>query len=223
MKKLFLSLALIASASFAYADVDHTFEFVDAQGNIVADDSVINRTEIETTAFGDLQISSGLYAKNTTEDVAGVAVQLTFASLPSGTFQHCFPGECVVTPSPKTNYSYTQGPLASTAGKTESLQSEWLVSEGTYGTCTVTYQLKVYEADPLTFEWNLYADGPSVTVNYIYSDPAGINTNVADKKLNSITYYDLFGRRVSEPVSGVYVKKMTYADGTVKTNKISLK
>lgn len=227
MKSTFLFLAMFLCATLSVnaqtTDIDHTFEFVDANGDIVANGSIINRTEVEENAFGDKQISSGLYAKNTTDELKGVAVQLTIASLPSGSFQHCFPGACQVTSSPKTGYSYIQGPLTSTAGATESLQSEWLIDEGNYGTCTVTYQFKFYNVNVSTFEYEYLADGPSVTVNYMYIDPAGIDTNVADKKLNSITYYDLSGRRISEPVSGVYVKRMSYADGTVKTDKVSLK
>lgn len=227
MKSTFLFLAMFLCATLSVnaqtTDIDHTFEFVDANGDIVANGSIINRTEVEENAFGDKQISSGLYAKNTTDELKGVAVQLTIASLPSGSFQHCFPGSCQVTPSPKTGYSYIQGPLTSTAGATESLQSEWLIDEGNYGTCTVTYQFLIYEIDPITWEYTFVAYGPSVTSNYTYTDPAGINANVADKKLNSVTYYDLSGREVSNPAGGVYVKKMAYADGTVNTSKVLLK
>lgn len=228
MKRKFLIVAalvctaLSANAQFS-TDIDHSMEFVDAEGNIVADGSVIDRNEVEETDFGDLQISSGLYAKNTTDEIVGVGVQLTFASFPSGSFQHCFPGSCVVSQPSSANTSYIQGPLASKAGTTESLQSEWLVEEGEYGTCTVTYQFKIYEADPITWEWNFSADGPSVTVNYIYTDPAGVDANIAEKALGSVSYHDLSGRTVSNPAGGVYVKRMTYADGTVKTSKVLLK
>lgn len=217
-----LCVALYSNAQTT-EEIDHSIEFADANGNIVADGSSINCTEVEETAFGDLQISSGLYAKNTTEGEVRVAVQLTFASLPSGSFQHCFPGECVPTSSPKTDYSYTQGPGTLKAGEVQSLQSEWLVEEGSYGDCAVTYQFLIYEIDPITWEYTFVAYGPSVTSNYTYTDPAGINANVADKKISSVTYYDLSGREVSNPAGGVYVKKMAYADGTVNTSKVLLK
>jgi len=230
MKRVLLSataIVMIASAALSVNaqtfNIDHSVEFVDANGDVVDNGSVINRMDVEENDYGKLQISSGLYAKNTTEDVVGVAVQLTIETLPSGSFQHCFPGSCKVTQSPQTDYSYTQGPMSSRAGTTESLQSEWLVEEGKYGTCTVTYQFKIYEIDPISFEYNFYADGPSVTVNYIYADPAGINANVADQVLKDVGYYDLSGRRVSNPSSGVYVKKMVYADGSVVTKKMTLK
>lgn len=235
MKKLFLSLGLIAIASFAYADIDHSMEFVDAQGNTVADGSVINRTEIETDAFGvTTQISSGLYAKNMTSGVVNIGFTVVIENLPSGKFSHCFPGNCKTTPEFPAMATYPilyqvderkvgGSGTSIKAGEQTSLQSEWYIEEGKYGTCVVNYQFHIYEVDLTTYEYKFKADGSRVTVNYIYTDPAGINANVADKKLNSVAYYDLSGRRVSAPKNGVYVKKMTYADGTVLTNKVSLK
>jgi len=214
-----LGTTLSASAQIS-TETDHSMEFVDADGNIVADGSVIYRTSVEENDYGEPQISSGLYAKNTSDKVVRVAVQITMESLPSGKFQHCYPGSCKVTESPQTDYCYTQGPQSAKAGTQESLQSEWLVEEGKYGTCTVNYQFKIYEIDPTTWAETFHADGPSITVNYVYSDPAGIEANVAEKKACGVTYHDLSGRRAINPAHGVYVKKTTYADGTVETSKV---
>lgn len=236
MKKLFLSLALIASASFAYADVDHSMEFVDAKGNIVADGSVINRTEVEEDEYGSKQINSGLFAKNVTSKVVNFGFTITIENLPSGTFGHCFPGSCVNTPMFPSMATYpitnsvddravgSEGTVFK-AGETMDLESEWIVDEGKYGTCTVNYQFHIYSAaiENGVVVYTPKGDGPSVTVNYIYADPAGISTNVAEQKLNSVTYYDLSGRKVSKTTNGVYVKKMVYADGTVKSSKVTLK
>jgi len=227
MKKTLLSLALVAIAPLSYAQIstpiDNSFEFVDAEGNIVEHGSVINKTEVEESDYGDLMISSGLYVKNTTEDDMGVGLQYTIETLPSGSFQHCFPGTYMVTSAPQTNYTQTKDPKEHAAGMCTSLQSEWIVEEGNYGTCVVTYQLKVYDMDPIDKTLSFYSDGPTVTVNYIYSDPAGIKENMADKQLRSLIYYDLSGREVKQPTKGVYVKKLVYADGTEQTYKVTLK
>lgn len=236
MKKLFcrwpfLSLALIASASFAYADVDHTFEFVDAQGNIVADGSVINRTEVEDYGLGGLMIGSGLYVKNVSDEHYGCGMTLTIKEMSKGTFQHCFPGSCVVYDNSKVGVPQKREAVDfDPAVDAQSLQSEWLPESGSYGTCVVNYQLLAYESEYVNKYggfWQatsqLVGNGPSVTVNFIYADPAGINVNVAEQNLNSVNYYDLSGRKVSKPVGGVYVKKMVYADGTVKSSKVTVK
>lgn len=231
MKKLFLSLALIASASFVYADVNHTFEFVDAKGNIVADGSVVNRTELEENAFGTMQISSGLYVENKSDQHYACGFSLTIKEMPSGSFQHCFPNSCSVYDKSKVGILQDRGTLdLGPEVGAQDLQSEWIVEDGVYGTCVVTYQLSVYKSEYVNKYGGYWqatservGDGPSVTVNYIYADPAGISTNVAEQKLSTVTYYDLSGRKVSKSASGVYVKKMSYADGSVKSVKVALK
>lgn len=236
MKKTLLSIVFIATASFAFADVDHTMEFVDKDGNIVADGSVINRTEVEEDDFGDMQIKSGLYAKNTSSKAVNIGFTITAENVPSGQFRHCFPGSCNNTPQHPELATYpiigsvdtrAVGSTGTTikAGETQDLQSEWILESGKYGTCTVKYQFHIYTAaiQDGKIVYTSKGDGPSVTVNYIYQDPTGINTNVAEQKLNSVSYYDLSGRKVSHPESGVYVKKMTYADGTVKSQKVAVK
>lgn len=191
--------------------VDHSLEFVDKDGNIVADGSVITRDEVEDPFGTGSQISSGLYAKNTTSGVVNFGFTTTIVSMPSGSFSHCYPGNCKNTDSPASN-SVDERKVGSVgtlikAGETASLQSEWYVSEGNYGTTTVTYQFKIYEVDA-TFDYKLKGDGPKVTVNYVYKDPAGIEGVVADKTAQSQEFFDLNGRKVAKPVEGkVYVSK----------------
>lgn len=43
------------------------------------------------------------------------------------------------------------------------------------------------------------------------------------KNISKTTYYDLSGRQVSKPQNGVFVKNITYADGTTKAQKVVLK
>lgn len=233
MKKLFIALCFLAmgySASFAQLQtpIDHTFEFVNdsKNGNIIENGTIINISNVETSDDGisiRKFINSGLYVKNTTGEIAYGGLLITIENLPSGMLSHCWPSVC---------QNYTQDYLAqngnvinrdparvqpSTEGD-QSLQSEWYISEGQYGTCTVSYQFKVYTIDK-DFNYTPKGDGPKVTVNYIYSNPNGINSNVASKQLKSIAYFDLSGREVKNPVQGVFVKKLVYADGTTRTVK----
>ena len=45
------------------------------------------------------------------------------------------------------------------------------------------------------------------------------NAGKGQPEVASVTYYDLSGREVSKPAHGLYVKTVTYTDGTVKTSK----
>jgi hypothetical protein len=50
---------------------------------------------------------------------------------------------------------------------------------------------------------------------------AGVSNIAADKAVKSEVYYDLTGRRVVNPENGLYIKKVTYEDNTVKVSKIA--
>lgn len=226
MKKiLFMAMALFAGATASFAQlgtpVDHTFEFVDTTGTLVPDGSIINVTQVEDS-HGLLLMNSGLFVNNTTGKVAYGSMQFIIESMPNGEIQHCWPGICNYYGQ---DYIEQKGnivlrdPARVDANVTkQSIQSEWSPEEGQYGTCTVSYQFKVYTIDK-DFNYTPKGDGPKVTVNYIYSNPNGINSNVASKQLKSIAYFDLSGREVKNPVQGVFVKKLVYADGTTRTVK----
>lgn len=72
------------------------------------------------------------------------------------------------------------------------------------------YNDKVYKSNLVEFE--ITEDG---------FRPTAVNgvTDDADRVL-SVSFYDLSGRRVSNPSSGIYLKTMKMADGTQKTVKI---
>lgn len=237
---LFLANVFFWMASASFAEVDETFAFTDASGNTVAGGSIINVTEptVKTETDPDFGTTttttyyeSKLYVKNVSGEHAGAALNFTVQAKPAGSWQTCFLGTCQTFDDSKIGVVQTKAAADfDPALEPQSLQDEWFIEEGTYGTCTVVFQLVTYNVEYKTaygFSWYSVTTekgkGPSVTVNYIYADPAGINANVADKKLNSVTYYDLSGRKVNYPASGVYVKRMAYADGSVRTEKVSLR
>jgi hypothetical protein len=49
----------------------------------------------------------------------------------------------------------------------------------------------------------------------------GVNNIAVDKSVKSEVYYDLTGRRVANPENGLFIKKVTYNDNTVKVSKIA--
>lgn len=216
MKKIFtFALCLLAGtiASMAQSNVI----FVDAAegGNEVADGSVITVSELK-----DGQISSGLYVTNTTSDVIYVAVEYDIQTLPNGSSQICFPMNCVSQDAAGT-YETQSGTMK--ANETKSLQAEWMPEA--YGTSTVVYTIKYYTrggAFP-NYTYTYSGDGPSVTVNYEYKDPSGVKATTISNDVSSTEYFDIAGRKVLNPSTGIYVKRTVSANGTVNTSKVTVK
>lgn len=52
---------------------------------------------------------------------------------------------------------------------------------------------------------------------------AGIDSVVASSEVVKTEYFDLSGRKVSNPANGIFVKRSTLSDGSVVTKKIALK
>lgn len=70
----------------------------------------------------------------------------------------------------------------------------------------------------------VYKSGGQDNVSDIvyFTDPSGINKTTAGntEEIKDVTFTDLSGREVMKPSHGLYVKRVTYADGTVKSTKI---
>ena len=213
MKKFFTLFIGLVAALAVQAQSDFPLQFADKDGNIIADGTVLNLTTAETDAFGDVQMPSGLYVKNT----AGAEVQVggvyTIKTLSNGSFQTCFPTNCVSN-NKTGNYETQNGAVA--AGELKDMKTEWLpVGEGT---CVVEYTLVTYKQNVITTQWQKDKTGPTVTLNFTYNT-TGINGAKSAKNVRNVEYYNLTGRRVQAPVHGTYIVKTTYADGTTTCKK----
>lgn len=66
MRRVFtLALSLLTGSLFANAQIDNTFSFIDAEGNVIEDGTTIKRTNIENDTFYGPVIHSGLSVKRT--------------------------------------------------------------------------------------------------------------------------------------------------------------
>lgn len=234
MKKhlLTVALGLLMSAS-AFAQV----EFVDASGNVIPDGSTVVRNEIETpvnfpTLGKNQQINAGISVKNSSSSSVSVKSQLDVTDLPFGQLTLCFPGSCWINvgnlTGPYPSHQPTQTNLAADgpwtspngslgAGKTESLQTEWVISrlqsaqwDGTNGSFTATYSLLVNDEKVSTIKV-LYTTDPDAT------GVAGVTVNNGDKKV--VATYNAAGQEVSASHKGLTVVK--YSDGS--TRKVVIK
>lgn len=213
MKRIITLFVGMVAALAVQAQSDFPLQFADKDGNIIADGTVLNLTTVETDDFGDVQMPSGLWVKNTTSaDVQGGG-SYRITTLSNGSFQTCFPANCVSN-NKTGNYETSNGAIA--AGELKSMQTEWLPVNS--GSCVVTYQLVTYKQNVITKQWQKEKTGPTVTLNFNY-DMAGVGSIVNNKNVCSVEYYNLTGRRVKAPVHGMNIVKITYADGTTTSNK----
>ena len=181
------------------------YEFVDKDGNTVADGTTVIRNEAEDDGFGGILLHSGLAVKNVGAPANyQVRIHNTITQIDNGSMQVCFPQYC-------HNYTTTGSNKSEEAklntDEVKDIQSEWLPTA--YGECIVTYQAMALQ--PMG---NLFVEkgGPKVTVHYVYADPTGVSAvrNVEQKS----DIYTLDGRRHSRLTKGVSIVRMT--DGTVR-------
>lgn len=215
---LFLTLAACLGMQ---AQTDFLVQFADKNGNVIANGTTLNLTEYETDSFGDIQLPTGLCAKNTTSAPILVKGKYTVETLDNGIFQTCFPENCN-THNAIGNYETQGGQLG--ASELKNMQTEWKPT--TEGSCKVTYQLYYWGTND--FGGQSFVEGPKVTINFTYSNSTDIDAAKTSIGIRSITYYDLTGSPVVgaggvPPAQGVYIRKVAYTDGTTAVSKYQRK
>ena len=214
MKKIFtLAMLLVLGLGTSFAqdeEIDNTLQFVDAQGAVVPDGSEITRTEVEDDGFGSLQIPTGLSVKNPSNAAVGTKCEVNVLEVAPGSVNCCFPMACMS--APKTGTFNTMGGSLD-ASETRDFQTEWIGFEQ-YGKAKATFQILICEIGQFGKVGDVIANGPKITINFVYSDPTGINgpTNVTVNRVAE--RYNAAGARIYAPVKGINILKME--DGSVK-------
>lgn len=215
MKKLFTSVFMLLFATcFAFAQDEPLVRFVDAAGNVYADGSVIDVTEGKDDGWGGLQFPTGLYVENLAGEDIFVGSDYEIVSLPNGSFQFCFPQNCVQQ-SKKGSYTTEQGKLGTDAKK--DLQAEWMPDPEAYGTCTVIIQINIYTYNAITRKYNLDEHGPKVTVNMIYKDPASVKN--LENEVKAVARYNAAGQQISDEQRGLNIVKLDNGKAVKVVNK----
>lgn len=227
-KSLLLFVAAMLVGGAANAQIDNTLQFVDANGNVIEDGATVNGVVeyIETPGFGgSYRVNSGLYVKNNSSETAGVSVAGEITRMDNGRVDCCFPLNC------KSLYSVGAFDFEADAGVLEAsaepylFNTEWFPESNTsYGQCTATFTLMLREVvDNGFFETagKVIAQGPSVTVNFVFDEEsAGIAGVETVENNEPVGYYTLDGQKLSAPRKGA-VNIVKYANG--KTAKIVVK
>lgn len=202
MKFLTLAVAVLLSVGSASAQVDNTFSFIDANGNEVADGSTVTFYAVEEEKvpgmpmFGIVsQAKFDLSVKNNTNAPAKVALRVSAPFAPkSGRVQICFPGACDM----HENGMFDTQSGTMLANEIKPLGSEWIFDNGIYSEEKVS--LTILGGD---------AVGPTVNINCIYADPSGIADMESDKNATVISRYDSKGNKLSAPVKGLNIIKLS--------------
>ncbi len=225
-KSLLLFVAAMFVGGAANAQIDNTLQFVDANGNVIEDGATVNGEVeyIDMDALGGYyQVNSGLYVKNNSSETVGVSVAGEITRMDNGRVDCCFPSDC--------RSLYSVGAFEAKSGIKEasaepySFSTEWFPASNTsYGQCTATFTLMLREVvDNGFFETagKVIAQGPSVTVNFVFDEEsAGIAGVETVENNEPVGYYTLDGQKLSAPRKGA-VNIVKYANG--KTAKIVVK
>ena len=220
MKRFFtLLVSVFALTATGWAqdegeDLDQTFVFVDDQGNIVPDGSVITVAAINDEG----QMVVPLKVKNVEGGGAAVSMYETIDALPNGGWQTCAFGNCMTLSAP--GYS-AQNIISGTDAS--DIQTEWMPEQGKYATWTATLQIHVFNIITKTVFGmkqevageEIIGYGPKVTVNFVYnSESAHISGTAADHQPKE--YFNVRGQRIDGPQKGLNIIRL--ANGkTIKT------
>ena len=195
-------------------DLDQTFVFVDDQGNIVPDGSVITVAAINDEG----QMVVPLKVKNVEGDGAAVSMYETIDALPNGGWQTCAFGNCMTLSA--TGYS-AKNIISGTDAS--DIQTEWMPEQGKYATWSATLQIHVFNIITKTVFGmkqevageEIIGYGPKVTVNFVYnSESAHISGTAADHQPKE--YFNVRGQRIDGPQKGLNIIRL--ANGkTIKT------
>jgi hypothetical protein len=200
-------LILVFSLIFVMRGIaqEHMFEFVTAGGEIVPNGSIVTVTEFTEDEYGDVEMSSGIYAKRVDADADQlVRIAYNVGKMDNGSMQICYPFSCATIT--QTGAGATQ-PGGQT-NEQESIQTEWFPSD--YGTCRATLTLDPVVKTKLGHE--SLEDGPSITLVFSYADPSRVSAT-STKVATPVAYYNLSGRPVAADTKGVVLVRMS--DGRV--------
>lgn len=110
--------------------------------------------------------------------------------------------------------------LSLEAGKVYGLEVSDAWGDGVY---TPRGDVKFYQPDGTTLVAQFKEiKGYGIRSFFRTSEESGIDATIADCNVIAEEYYDLLGRRVMSPQTGIYIIKQSYSDGSIKTHKAVL-
>lgn len=228
MKKIFtlITLLLAMAANGLAQQTDGTFQFIDEQGNVVPDGSVITVSGIN--AEGQMVVP--LWVKNTSGQKAAVSMYeniddkpVAYAidegelelddngnPIPLPNWQTCAFGNCMNLK--QTGYSSKN---IVNGDYKASIQTEWQPEEGKFDSWTATLQIHVFNITTQTVFGQtkeiagdeIIGYGPKVTINFVYSAESANISHVQEGQ-REVARYSLTGRRLNAPSRGINIVRL---------------
>ncbi len=196
------------------AQVSGTYEFVDADGNVIPNGSTVTITQYDEF---DGSMPTGISVRNTTGDYQASSLLIDISAMPQGKFQCCY-GNCIEWGSATAEANSTA--IVTNPSSTTSIMSEWYPEEGKYASWTATIQLQERKVDTVSQfgtthrqAGDVVGNGPKINVRFVYADPTGIDAPEAADKLQVVDRYNLSGQRLTHPSKGINILKLS--DGRI--------
>lgn len=170
-------------------EMDDTFEFVDEQGNVVANGSTIVVTKINKQG----QMIVPLYVQNKSGEKAAVSMYEDLSRKPNGGWQTCAFGNCMTL----NGSGYSAKSIAAADYKAD-IQTEWMPVVGQYATWEARLQIHVFNITTKTQFGRpveqpgeeVIGYGPAITVRFVY-DASSSMTAVNMGSYSSDKYLDV--------------------------------
>ena len=204
---LFIGVAQFSIFNFQFsigslAAQDLAYEFATADGTIVPDGSIVTITTAHEAddGSGDIEMPTGLYAKNVDGDVDDLLrIAFDVQTMESGSMQICFPSACK---NINTTGSGTTNP-GKLAGNLHSIATEWFPTA--YGKCTA--KLSLQTVVKTINDYTVIDDGPTITLQFVYAAPASVSSSVS--VATPVAYYSLSGQRLSGRPHGMALVRLS--------------
>lgn len=196
---------------------DYTLKYTNTEGTAVNSNVQVGTFQIKYTNG-----TQNYYVfKNTVDDPATSYIygfeNTDTVALPADQFFGC---------SSSNNIFYFKPALLASNGTSHYSTSYLLLKHAADGTFSIL-DPSFYNSSSVTFTSgglfvNWYNMGwVEYYSNHVWTVVAGINNAVSDNKnVKSTSYFDLSGRSVETPANGLFIKKVTYTDGSVKSVKV---
>ena len=170
-------------------EMDDTFEFVDEQGNVVANGSTVVVTKINKQG----QMIVPLYVQNKSGEKAAVSMYEDLSRKPNGGWQTCAFGNCMTL----NGSGYSAKSIAAADYKAD-IQTEWMPVVGQYATWEARLQIHVFNITtkmqfgrPVEQPGDeVIGYGPAITVRFVY-DASSSMTAVNMGSYSSDKYLDV--------------------------------
>ncbi len=207
MKKILTLTTLLLSVTLSLqAQTDTDFQFVDGEGNVIADGTTVEITAGETIdddGYVFFQMPAGIYLQKATAATAYCYLQYRVERIDNGALQICFPNSCNSIDH-ITNYTLTGWSDAIADSAPRDLQTEWLPEAiGAYGEALMTVRIKATDSGK-----NDKGTGATIQLHFTYdTHSAGISDISA--KARETARYTIGGQRLAAQRQGINIVRMS--------------